>query len=78
MRNDITTKIRTIIAENVAATSFTDDSALSELGIDSLTTIEVVMRIENEFGIAIELSDVSKGKFSLNTLSSIVEAKLGS
>lgn len=72
---DISSKIRTIISENVAA-SFTDDSALSELGVDSLTTIEIVMQIEDLFGVTIELSDVSKGKFSLNTLRNIVASKL--
>ncbi len=63
MNNDVATKIRKIIAEQLNVSeeevtmeaSFTDD-----LGADSLDQVELVMKLEEEFGITISDEEASK------------------
>ncbi len=62
-------KIQTILADykSMDASAITMTSSFSELGLDSLDTVEIVMAIEDEFGISIETSD------SLKTVADLVE-----
>lgn len=61
--SDITDRVRQIIAEQlgvkseevVESASFTDD-----LGADSLDTVELVMALEEEFGVEIPDEDAEK------------------
>ena len=63
MSSDTQTKVRSIIAEQLGVkveevvdqASFTDD-----LGADSLDTVELVMALEEEFGIEIPDEDAEK------------------
>ncbi len=42
-------------AENITA-----DTVLTELGIDSLTTVEILMDIEDEFGVSLQAGEIGK------------------
>ena len=63
MSQDVQNKVRSIIAEQLGVkveevvdqASFTDD-----LGADSLDTVELVMALEEEFGIEIPDEDAEK------------------
>ena len=71
------TTLREIITQQSGYSKFNDDDLFSTVGVDSLTTIEIVMAIEDQFEISIELADIGKGRFTLNTLCTIVASKMG-
>ena len=52
---------------DVDAESITAQSTFDELGLDSLDTVELMMGIEDEFGVAIEVSD------SIKTIGDVVD-----
>jgi acyl carrier protein len=61
--SELTDKIRSIIAEQlgVKAEEVVDDASFTEdLGADSLDTVELVMALEEEFGIEIPDEDAEK------------------
>lgn len=70
--SDILTRVTTVVAENLGVdaekiqptSSFVDD-----LGADSLDTVELVMALEEEFGIEIPDSEAEK----INTVQSAVD-----
>ncbi|MBE6711701.1 MAG: acyl carrier protein [Clostridia bacterium] len=55
-------KIKTIIADHSGEdeANITAETTFEELGVDSLTTVEVLMDIEDEFGVTLEAAQVGK------------------
>jgi acyl carrier protein len=55
-------KLITIIADHSGEdeANITAETTFEELGVDSLTTVEVLMGIEDEFGVTIEAAQVGK------------------
>lgn len=67
-------KTAKILAEykDIDVSEITMDSTFEELGLDSLDTVEIVMSLEDEFGISIELDS------GLKTVRELVELIDGS
>jgi acyl carrier protein len=74
---EVKTTVASIIKKESGLSSVPDGEPLKDLGIDSLSTIEIVMSIEDTYDIAIDLEDVGKGKFTIDSLVAIVATKLG-
>lgn len=47
-------------AKDLEADKITMESTWEELGLDSLDTVELVMNMEDEFGISLEMTDDMK------------------
>ena len=62
-------KIKEVLGDHLDTdtSAITADTTLEELGIDSLETVEIMMELEDEFGIELTVSDSGK------TLASLVE-----
>ena len=62
-------KIKEVLADHLDmdTSSITNETTFEELGIDSLETVEIMMELEDEFGIEISVADVGK------TVGSLVE-----
>lgn len=67
-------KVKEMIGEHLGtdASGYTAETTLEELGIDSLETVEIMMELEDEFGIEIEASDVGK---TIGSLAEYIESK---
>jgi len=68
-------KMAEIIAEHVGCdvSTITEGTTFEELGVDSLDTVEMVMRLEEELGVELEL----EGKLeTVGELAKFVESKL--
>ena len=52
-------KVAQILAENrgIDVGEITPETTLEALGLDSLDTVELVMRFEDEFGVSIEMQE---------------------
>lgn len=68
--SDTAAKIQTIIAEqlNVSKDAVKPDSTLESLGADSLDRVEIIMKLEEEFGVEIKDEEAEK----LNTVEQVV------
>lgn len=55
-------KLKAIIADHSGEdeANITAATTFEELGVDSLTTVEVLMDIEDEFGVTLEAAQVGK------------------
>ncbi len=55
-------KVRSILAEHIGEEeeSITEESVIRDLGIDSLDTVEILMDIEDEFGVEIKPEDIGE------------------
>ena len=62
-------KIKEVLADHLDmdTAGITNEKTFDDLGIDSLETVEIMMELEDEFGIEISVADVGK------TVGSLVE-----
>ena len=79
--NEIKDKLRRIIVQalrlNRDPESIPDNDLTSELGLDSINSLEVLIWVENEFGIQIDDEDLSVSLInSLDVLAAYVEKKV--
>lgn len=60
-------KIKEVLADHLDMdmAEITPDTSFDDLGIDSLETVEIMMELEDEFGIEIPVADVGKTVGSL-------------
>ncbi|APR98140.1 acyl carrier protein [Wolbachia endosymbiont of Folsomia candida] len=70
-REDIETKVKRIMLEHISkdVEKFGSSSKLSDHGTDSLDAVEIIMAVEEEFGIEISDEDAQK----METMEQIVE-----
>ena len=69
-------KIAEIIAGHIGGdvSEITEATTFEELGVDSLDTVEMVMKLEEDLGVELEL----EGKFdNVGDLVRFIESKLG-
>ena len=69
-------KMAEIIAEHVGCdvSEITEATTFDDLGVDSLDTVEMIMRLEEDLGVELEL----EGKFeTVGELSKFIESKVG-
>ena len=74
----MTDKIKAIIAEILELEEDTinnDASIIDDLGADSIAVMEIVMELEEEFGVEVPTDDILELK-TLNDIVSYVEKKL--
>ena len=75
-RKMIFEKMAGIIAEHVGCevAEITESTTFEDLGVDSLDTVEMVMKLEEELDVELEL----EGKFeTVGELSKFIESKIG-
>ena len=81
MSEDIRGTIANIIAEQamVDASEIKDSTTMEELGLDSLSLVEVVFGIEEAFDISIpyNANDPSESDFDLSNFQAVVKAVKG-
>lgn len=80
--NETRDKLRRIIVESLrldrAPETIPDQDLVAELGLDSINSLEVLIWVENEFGIQIDDEDLSVSLInSLEVLTNYVQNKLG-
>ena len=63
-RDELLAKLRTLLVEQLACreNEITEDSTFDDLGADSLDHVEIIMAVEEEFGIDIPDDDAEKIK----------------
>lgn len=68
-------KIKNLLADHLEmdASEITEETTFEDLGVDSLDTVEIMMEIEDEFGIEIKAAEAGK---SVAELVSYIDAKL--
>ncbi len=73
-------KVRAIMAEQFAVEEDTisrETTIAEDLGADSLDTVDLLMKIEDEFGLEIPDEDVSSGQFkTVGDLTDYLEKRL--
>lgn len=68
-------KIRDLLADHLEmdASEITMDTTFEDLGVDSLDTVEIMMEMEDEFGIEIKPAEAGK---SVSELVAYIDSKL--
>ncbi|MBQ6998718.1 MAG: acyl carrier protein [Clostridia bacterium] len=68
-------KVKELLADHLEmdVAEITDETTFEDLDIDSLDTVEIMMEMEDEFGIEIKAAEVGK---SVKELSAYIDAKL--
>ncbi|HEY0737646.1 MAG TPA: acyl carrier protein [Herpetosiphonaceae bacterium] len=76
-RDDIKANTRDFMAKSFPAREIDDDQDIFALGfVNSLFAMQLVMFVENEFGIAVEDDDLDIDNFrSINAIANLVESK---
>ena len=66
--------VKTLLAEHleIEESEITETTTFEDLGIDSLDTVEIMMEMEDEFGIEIKPAEVGK---SVSELVAYIDAK---
>lgn len=78
MEKTIEERVKTIIAEqlNIAIETVTADANfINDLGADSLDTVELVMAVEEEFGVEISDEDAEKAQTVADLIKFIEQKK---
>ena len=78
MEKTIEERVKTIIAEQLNITIETvtaDASFIDDLGADSLDTVELVMAVEEEFGVEISDEDAEKARTVADLIKFIEQKK---
>ncbi len=67
-------KIKEVLADHLDTdtSDVTEETSFEDLGIDSLETVEIMMELEDEFGIEIAVADVGK---TVGSLVSYIDSK---
>lgn len=67
-------KIKEVLADHLDTdmAEITSDTSFDDLGIDSLETVEIMMELEDEFGIEIPVADVGK---TVGSLTEYIDSK---
>ena len=71
--SNIADKVKEIISEQFKNIDITEKMSFADLGGDSLDSIELVMRLESEFGIDISDEEMEKLLTVLNVVNFVVE-----
>lgn len=68
-------KIRDLLADHLEmdASEITMETTFEDLGVDSLDTVEIMMEMEDEFGIEIKPAEAGK---SVSELVAYIDSKL--
>lgn len=68
-------KVKELLADHldIDTAEITDETTFEDLGVDSLDTVEIMMEMEDEFGIEIKPAEVGK---SVKELVAYIDAKL--
>lgn len=68
-------KIRELLADHLEmdTSEITMDTTFEDLGVDSLDTVEIMMEMEDEFGIEIKPAEAGK---SVSALVAYIDSKL--
>lgn len=68
-------KVKELLAEHLEmdVAEINDDTTFEDLDIDSLDTVEIMMEMEDEFGIEIKAAEVGK---SVKELAAYIDGKL--
>jgi len=68
-------KVKELLADHLEmdVAEITEDATFESLGVDSLDTVEIMMEMEDEFGIEIKPAEVGK---SVKELVAYIDAKI--
>ncbi len=68
-------KVKELLAEHLEmdVAEITDETTFEDLDIDSLDTVEIMMEMEDEFGIEIKAAEAGK---SVKEVAAYIDAKL--
>lgn len=67
-------KIKTLVADHleIDASEITDETTFQDLDADSLDTVEILMEIEDEFGVEIKQAEIGK---TVKDLANYIDSK---
>ena len=68
-------KVKTILADHleIEESTITEETSFKDLGVDSLDTVEILMEMEDEFGIEIQAAEMGH---SVKELVEYIDKKL--